>query len=65
VQLMQVDTPLTAESDRGERTIHFSLGGVKAARAIRLARDVVLELDAHSAISGIWLLNVPPFPEDE
>ncbi len=65
VQLLQVDTPLAAEADHAERTIHFSLGGVRNARAVRIARDVVLELDDHAAISGIWLLNVPPFPADE
>ncbi len=65
VQLLQVDTPLAAEADHDERTIHFSLGGVRHARAVRIARDVVLELDDHGAISGIWLLNVPPFPVEE
>ncbi len=65
VQLLQVDTSLAAEADHAERTIHFSLGGVRHARAVRIARDVVLELDDHAAISGIWLLNVPPFPAEE
>lgn len=65
VQLLQVDTLLAAEADQAERTIHFSLGGVRHARAVQIARDVVLELDDHAAISGIWLLNVPPFPGDD
>ncbi len=63
IQLVQVDTPLGAVADQGERTIHFSLGGVRPSRSVRIARDVVLELDDRSAISGIWLLNVPPFPD--
>ena len=29
------------------------------------ARDLLLELDDRDRIAGLWLLNVPPFPEDE
>lgn len=65
VQLVQVDTPIGAEADPGERTIHFSLGGVRVSRSVRIARDVVLELGDHEALGGIWLLNVPPFPDDD
>jgi hypothetical protein len=65
VDVVQVDTPLTAEADQAERTIHFSLGSARAARTIRIASDIVLELDEGTAISGIWMLNVPPFPVDD
>jgi hypothetical protein len=65
IDVVQVDTPLAAEADQSERTIHFSLGSVRAARTIRIASDVLLELDDATAISGIWLLNVPPFPADD
>jgi hypothetical protein len=29
---------------------------------VRLARDLLLDVDDKSHISGLWLLNVPPSP---
>ena len=65
VAAVEVDTSLVAEADQAERTIHFRLGVKRPARAIRFARDLLLELDERDRIAGLWLLNVPPFPEDE
>lgn len=60
---MEIDTPLMAESDRTERTIRFRLGG-RPARTVRLATDILLDLDDRGRIAGLWMLNVPPFPTD-
>jgi hypothetical protein len=65
VSLLQVDTPLVAEADHGERTIHFKLGSSRPSRTLRIARDILFEVDDRNAVIGIWLLNVPPFPTDE
>ena len=65
VAAVEVDTSLIAEADQSERTIHFKLGVKRPARAVRFARDLVIELDDRDRIAGLWLLNVPPFPEDE
>jgi len=65
VAAVEVDTSLIAEADQSERTIHFKLGVKRPARAVRFARDLVLELDERDRIAGLWLLNVPPFPENE
>ena len=59
---VEVETPLTAVADRSERVIHFSLGGARAARTVRLASDILLDIDHRGHIAGLWLLNVPPFP---
>lgn len=59
---VEVDTRLVADADEAERTIHFRFGGARAARAVRLAQDLVLEIDDRDHIAGVWLLNVPPFP---
>jgi hypothetical protein len=61
---VEVDTPLLAESDQSERTIHFRLGGPRQARTLRLARDVLIDVDDRGRIAGLWLLNVPPFPTE-
>jgi len=60
---LEVDTPILAESDSTERVIHFRLGSQREARAVRVGRDLLLEVDQQSRIAGVWLLNVPPFPD--
>jgi hypothetical protein len=62
IAAVEVSTVLAAESDRAERTIHFRVGPRRPARAVRIARDVLLDVDARERIAGVWLLNVPPFP---
>lgn len=65
VSLVQVDTTLVADADHAERTIHFRLGAHRASRTVRIASDILLDLDDRSRIMGLWLLNVPPFPAGE
>jgi hypothetical protein len=59
----EVTTELAAESDEGERTIHFTLGARRPTRAVRIARDLVLDVDHQDRLAGLWLLNVPPCPD--
>ena len=47
---------------RPEARFHFRLGKPKISRTIRVARDLLLDVDEKSQISGLWLLNVPPCP---
>jgi hypothetical protein len=60
--LVELETALHAESDEVERVIHFRVGVKRDVRAVRLGRDLLLELDAQSRLAGFWLLNVPPLP---
>jgi hypothetical protein len=62
IAAMETSTRLVAETDASERNFHFRLGKPREARTIRLARDVLLDLDEKSQITGVWLLNVPPAP---
>ena len=59
---LEVDTRLTAEADAAEKTIHFRLGGARVASTLRVARDLLVEIDERSHLVGVWMLNVPPFP---
>jgi hypothetical protein len=59
---MEVDTAIRAVADAPERTIHFRIGPTRASRAVHVARDLLLELDAKQRIAGLWFLNVPPVP---
>ena len=59
---METVTRLFAETDHAGKTYHFRLGKPRQCRTIRLAKDVLLDVDEKSQISGLWLLNVPPSP---
>ena len=59
-----IDTALVAEADQAERTIHFRVGPLRQVRTVRIARDLLVDVDPHGRIAGVWLLNVPPFPAD-
>lgn len=55
---------IVAEADQAGRNFHFRLGKPRETRVIRLGRDLLLDLDEKSQISGLWFLNVPPCPTD-
>ncbi len=61
---LEMATRMFAEADATQRTYHFRLGKPRGARTIRLARDLLLDVDEKSQISGLWLLNVPPCPTE-
>jgi hypothetical protein len=62
IKSVEVATSLTAESDPAKSIIHFQLGKPSKTRAIRLATDILLDVDAKNCVAGLWLLNVPPCP---
>lgn len=62
VAALEIDTAIRAVADKAERTIHFRIGPARTVRAFRVARDLLVEVDAKSRIAGFWFLNVPPFP---
>lgn len=62
VLAVEVDTPVAAESDHSERTIHFRLGPGRQVRTVRIARNMLLDIDTRDRLAGVWLLEVPPFP---
>jgi hypothetical protein len=55
---------IVAEADQGGKNFHFRMGKLRETRTIRLGKDLLLDLDEKSQISGLWLLNVPPCPSD-
>ena len=60
--LVEIETPMLAESDESERVIYFRIGPKRRVRTVRIGRDLLLDLDSQSRLAGLWLLNVPPFP---
>ena len=63
VTSVEVETPMAAESDLQGRIFHFRFGGPRECRAVRVARDLLLDVDGTDHVAGLWLLNVPPFPK--
>lgn len=62
VAAVEVESAIRAVADRAEQTIHFRIGPQRPSRALRVARDLLVEVDGRSRLAGLWLLNVPPFP---
>jgi hypothetical protein len=62
VASLEVDTHLIAEADATQRNFHVRLGSPRGARTVRVARDLLFDVDDKNRISGLWLLNVPPCP---
>lgn len=64
VASMELETRLVAESDPTARNFHFRLGKPRDSRTVRVARNLLVDVDDKSRIAGLWLLNVPPAPAD-
>lgn len=62
VASVEVDTHLIAEADASQTNFHFRLGAPRGSRTVRVARDLLFDVDEKNRISGLWLLNVPPCP---
>ena len=62
---LEMDTSLMAEADVAERNFHFAFGKPRPVRAVRIAQDILLDVDPRGRVAGLWLLNVPPFPADQ
>lgn len=63
VTSLEVETPMAAESDLQGRIFHFRFGGPRETTAVRVAQDLLFDVDATNHVAGLWLLNVPPFPQ--
>ena len=59
---LEMATRLVAEADTAQQNFHFKVGSGRGTRTVRLGRDMLLDIDEKSHISGLWLLNVPPGP---
>jgi ribosomal 50S subunit-recycling heat shock protein len=59
---VEIEAVLTIRTNPGESLYHLKLGGLPAARAVRVADQLLVELDAEDGLVGCWLLGVPPFP---
>jgi hypothetical protein len=57
---VEVDADLAVEVDGPRRTYHLRIGAPRAVRVIRVARDMLVDVDAAGDLAGLWLVGVPP-----
>ena len=65
VAAVEVDTPLTIETNASESVFRIRVGPSRRAHAVRVADGLLVEVDVHGELAGLWLTGVPPFPQDE
>jgi hypothetical protein len=62
LRAVEVATSVTAEADQNGKTFRFRIGQPRETRSVRLASDILLDIDGENHVAGLWLLNVPPCP---
>jgi hypothetical protein len=65
IAAVEVDTALTVDKNESESIFHIRVGRQRASTVVRVADHMLVELDKQSRIAGLWLLEVPPFPNVE
>jgi hypothetical protein len=65
ISAVEVDTALTVEKNPSESIIHIRVGRNRQVRVVRIADHLLVEVDKSSRLAGLWLLEVPPFPNVE
>ncbi len=59
---VEIEAVLTIRTNPGESIYHLKLGTLPATRVVRVADQLLVELDAEDGFAGCWLMDVPPFP---
>lgn len=65
VAAVEVDTALTVDKNTAESVFHIRVGRARPVTVVRVADHLLVELDKQSRLAGLWLLDVPPFPNVE
>ena len=65
VAAVEVDTALTVEKNPAESVFHIRVGRTRPVSVVRVADLLLVEVDKQSRLAGLWLLEVPPFPNVE
>jgi hypothetical protein len=65
VAAVEVDTALTVEKNADESVFHIRVGRARPVSVMRVADHLLVEVDKQSRLAGLWLLEVPPFPNVE
>ena len=61
---VEVDTTLSVSTNPGENVFHLRIGTRREVEVVRVADNLMIEVDSKRRIAGFWLTNVPPFPAE-
>lgn len=65
VAAVEVETALSVEADPTEAVLHFRVGPSRPSECVRVAENLLIEVDEEREVAGLWLLEVPPYPPGE
>lgn len=65
IAAVEVETHLSAHKRADESVIHVMVGPRRKVTVVQLADGLILETDGEGNIAGLWLTNVPPFPQPQ
>ena len=65
VAAVEVDTTLQIRKSPQESVFHVRVGRARSARSVRIADNLIVDVDRQSRLAWLWLLEVPPFPNVE
>jgi len=65
VAAVEVETPLTVDKNPTESVFHIRVGRSRPATVVRVGDHLLVEVDKQFRLAGLWLLEVPPFPNVE
>jgi hypothetical protein len=65
VAAVEVDTALTVDRNQSESVFHIRVGRSRPTSVVRVGDHLLVEVDKQSRLAGLWLLDVPPFPNVE
>lgn len=60
--VIELEAPIAAAANAAETIVHLRVGGARA-RSVRIAENVVADLDADGRLAGFWLHDLPLFPQ--
>ncbi len=62
VAAVEVDALLAIDTNASESVFHVRVGPTRATAPIQVADGLVVEVDEHQELAGLWLTEVPAFP---
>jgi len=62
--VLEVEAPIAAAATPSETLVRLTFGTPRA-RSVRIAANVVVDLDAEGHLAGLWLEDLPLFQQEE
>lgn len=62
---LEFDTTLSISSDPAERVFHLRIGTRRPVEPVRVADNLLVEVDAGQRLAGFWLESVPHPPDPD